>query len=183
MSEQILKDCHKAFGLNSVILRYFNVAGASVYGNNGQRTVSATHLIKVASQAACYKRPFCAVYGTDYPTPDGTGVRDYIHVDDLAQLHVLALEYLETQSQVSAQVVNCGYGQGYSVLEVLKAMQKVSQVPFTIEYQDKRAGDACSLVADSSLARNLLQWKPSYDNIEYICQTAYEWEKKLGVKI
>lgn len=175
MSEQILRDCEAPFGLRSVSLRYFNVAGARVAGGNGQRTKDATHLIKVGSEAACGKRAQVGIFGTDYPTTDGTGVRDYIHVEDLADLHVLALKYL--QEGGAAEVFNCGYGHGFSVKEVLSTLKKVSGVDFKIVESPRRAGDAANLVANSQKARSVFGWSPRYDNLELICKTAYEWEK------
>lgn len=178
MSEQILRDCEAPHGLRSVCLRYFNVAGAAEDGKNGQRTANATHLIKVASQAACGKRASVGIFGTDYPTPDGTGVRDYIHVEDLADLHVLALKYLNEGGK--SEIFNCGYGHGFSVREVIDTVKKVSGVDFKVEEQPRRAGDAATLVADSSKVRKAFNWTPQRDNLELICKTAYEWEKKLS---
>lgn len=178
MSEQILRDCEAPHGLRSVCLRYFNVAGAAEDGKNGQRTANATHLIKVASQAACGKRASVGIFGTDYPTPDGTGVRDYIHVEDLADLHVLALNYLVEGGK--SEIFNCGYGHGFSVREVIDTVKKVSGVDFKVEEQPRRAGDAATLVADSSKVRKAFNWTPKRDNLELICKTAYEWEKKLS---
>nr|BFD59373.1 UDP-glucose 4-epimerase GalE [Bdellovibrio sp. CKG001] len=177
MSEQILRDCEKPYGIRSVCLRYFNVAGAAESGQNGQRTKNATHLIKVASEAACGKRASVGIFGTDYPTPDGTGVRDYIHVEDLADLHVLALQYLNEGGK--SEIFNCGYGHGFSVREVINTVKKVSGVDFKVEEQPRRAGDAATLVADSSKVRKAFNWTPKRDNLELICRTAYEWEKKL----
>ncbi|MBV2167561.1 MAG: UDP-glucose 4-epimerase GalE [Bdellovibrio sp.] len=176
MSENVLRDCEAPHGLKSVCLRYFNVAGASVSGNNGQRTKNATHLIKVASEAACGKRESVGIFGTDYSTPDGTGVRDYIHVEDLADLHVLALKYLSDGG--SSQIFNCGYGRGFSVRDVIDTVRKVSGVNFKVIEQPRRAGDAAQLVADSSKIRKAFAWTPKYDNLELICRTAYEWEKR-----
>ncbi len=176
MSELILRDCEKPYGLRSVCLRYFNVAGAALDGKNGQRTKNATHLIKVASEAACGKRESVGIFGTDYPTEDGTGVRDYIHVEDLAELHVLALKYLNDGGR--SEVFNCGYGRGFSVREVIDAVRKVSGVNFKVVEQPRRAGDAVYLVADSSKIRKAFSWTPKYDNLELICQTAYNWEKR-----
>lgn len=176
MSEQILRDCEAPHKLRSVCLRYFNVAGASVEGSNGQRTKNATHLIKVASEAACGKRPQVGVFGTDYPTPDGTGVRDYIHIEDLADLHVLSLDYLAKGGK--SEIFNCGYGHGFSVKEVLATVKKVSGVDFKITHEPRRAGDAGSLVANSTKARQTFNWTPRFDNLELICRTAFEWEKQ-----
>ncbi len=177
MSEQILLDCEKPYGLKTVCLRYFNVAGASLDGTNGQRTRNATHLIKVASEAACGKRASLSLFGTDYPTKDGTCVRDYIHVEDLAELHVLALSYLLNGG--NAEVFNCGYGHGFSVKEVIATVKKVSGVDFPVEEVGRRQGDAASLVADSANAKKALGWSPKRDSLEVICRTAYQWECKL----
>ena len=175
MSEQILRDCEAPYGLRSVCLRYFNVAGASVAGNNGQRTKDATHLIKVACEAACGKRNQVGVFGTDYPTVDGTGVRDYIHVDDLADLHVLALNYLKNGGKT--EIFNCGYGHGFSVKQVLAAVKKASGVDFKVEEKPRRAGDAARLVANAEKVRKAFSWIPKYDDLDLICHTAYKWEK------
>lgn len=174
-SEYLLRDCEHAYGLRSVCLRYFNVAGAAVDGSNGQRTQNATHLIKVASEAACGLRPEVGIYGTDYPTIDGTGVRDYIHVEDLADLHVLALDYLCTEGD--SQIFNCGYGQGYSVREVLRTMQNVSGFYFKMKNLPRREGDASSLVADNSKVKEYFSWMPKRNNLSLICESAFKWEK------
>lgn len=179
MSESILKDCEKPHGLRSVSLRYFNVAGAAVNRKNGQRTKNATHLIKVASQAACGLRDYVGIFGTDFDTPDGTGVRDYIHVDDLAELHVLALKYLSEGG--ATEVFNCGYGRGFSVREVIEAVKAISQVDFKVLEQSRRSGDAAQLVADSTKVRRAFSWSPKFDSLELICKTAYDWEKSLEV--
>ena len=176
MSEKILRDCEAPYGLKSVCLRYFNVAWASVDGTNGQRTKNATHLIKVASEAACGLRKSVGVFGTDYPTADGTGVRDYIHVEDLADLHVLALKYLEGGGR--SEIFNCGYGRGFSVRQVLETVRKVSGQNFAVVEMSRRPGDAAALVADSSKIRKAFGWVPKRDQLDEICQTAYNWEKK-----
>lgn len=175
MSEQILRDCEKPFGLRSVCLRYFNVAGASVDGKNGQSTKNATHLIKVASEAACEKRAAVSIFGTDYLTPDGTGVRDYIHVEDLADLHVLALDYLSNGGK--SEFFNCGYGHGFSVREVIDMVRKVSGKEFRVKEEPRRAGDAAQLVANSAKVKKAFNWQPKRNDLELICRTAYEWEK------
>jgi len=159
-------------------LRYFNVAGASLDGALGQSTPDATHLIKVACEAACGKRRGMEVYGTDYPTPDGTCIRDYIHVEDLAAAHVLGLKFL-LEGGASA-TFNCGYGSGFSVREVVDTVRRVSGVSFPVAEIDRRPGDAAEVVADSSLIRRQLGWSPLYDDLELICRTAYEWERKLS---
>lgn len=176
MGEQILRDCEAAYGLRSVCLRYFNVAGAALNGKNGQNNRNATHLIKIASEAACGARDVVGIFGTDYSTPDGTGVRDYIHVEDLADLHVLALRHLNENGK--SEVFNCGYGHGYSVREVIAAIKKVSGKDFRVEEQPRRHGDIATLVADASKIRKAFNWSPKRDNLELICGSAYNWEKK-----
>jgi UDP-glucose 4-epimerase len=174
MSEKIILDSEAAYGIRAACLRYFNVAGAAIDGRNGQRTKNATHLIKVASEAACGKRAVLGIFGSDYQTPDGTCVRDYIHVEDLADLHVLALGYLEGGGK--SEVFNCGYGHGFSVREVIRAVKKVSGVDFLVEEKGRRAGDAASLIADSSKVKKTFAWIPAHDNLELICRTAFQWE-------
>lgn len=178
MSELLLRDADKAYDIRSVSLRYFNVAGAAVDGSNGQRTKGATNLIKVAAETAVGKRKSISVFGSDYPTTDGTGVRDYIHVDDLVDLHILALQYLNEGKPTT--VLNCGYGHGASVLEVLASMKKVSGVDFPVEMTARRAGDPAAVIADSSLIRKVLNWSPQHDNLEDICRSTFAWEKKEG---
>lgn len=176
-SEHVIRDA--AFANDSfrfVILRYFNVAGANVDGLIGQSTLNATHLIKVAAETVLGKRKKMSIFGTDYPTPDGTCIRDYIHVDDLASAHVKALEYLETKKE---GIFNCGYGHGYSVREVIETMKRVSGVDFTVEEAPRREGDPALLVSDSLKIREQMGWQPAYDDLEYICKTALEWEKRL----
>ncbi len=175
-SEQILRDAELAYGLRSVRFRYFNVAGASADGKNGQRTADAYHLIHLASLAAVGKRSQLSIFGTDYPTPDGTCVRDYIHVEDLADIHVLGVQSLFAGG--ASDVFNCGYGHGYSVKEVITAMKKTSGVDFSVVETHRRAGDPASLVANSSKLKQKLNWKPQRDDLELICRSAYEWEKK-----
>lgn len=177
MSEQILKDASKSQNLRYVILRYFNVAGASVEGNNGQRTEGATSLIKVAGEVACGKRDHLEIFGTDYPTPDGTCIRDYIHVDDLADVHVLALEHLNSGHE--SQLFNVGYGHGFSVREVAIAMQKVSGNQFAVKEVARRDGDPIGFVADPKKAKQTLRWQPKHDNLELICKSTFEWERSL----
>jgi len=176
MSERVLQDCDRAFGLRSVCLRYFNVAGAAVDGRNGQRTKNVTHLIQVSAQASLGQRPCVEVFGTDFSTTDGSGVRDYIHVQDLADLHVLALKYLAADGVSS--VFNCGYGVGFSVLQVIAAMKRVSGSDFSVKKVSRRAGDPSSLVADSSKIKKTFGWTPKYADLDLICKTALEWAKK-----
>lgn len=175
MSEKIIDDFSKTRPFGYVVLRYFNVAGAAVKGGNGQRTKNATHLLKVASEVACGKRAQMEIFGTDYPTEDGTGVRDYIHVDDLAVAHVKALEYLIRGG--SSEIFNVGYGRGYSVREVLNTMTKVAEKNLNVKESPRRAGDASTIVADSTKIQKVLGWKASHDDLALICKTAYDWEK------
>lgn len=160
-----------------IALRYFNVAGAHLGGELGQTTPEATHLIKVACEAACGMRDGITVFGTDYPTPDGTCIRDYIHVEDLARAHLDALGYLEAGGE--SRQLNCGYGRGYSVREVIEAVKKASGVDFKVIEGDRRAGDPPELVADNRRIREVLNWTPRHDDLALICRTAYEWERKL----
>jgi UDP-glucose 4-epimerase len=160
-----------------VILRYFNVAGASLDGTLGQATKDATHLIKIASEAACGAREKVTVFGTDYPTPDGTCIRDYIHVEDLARAHLDALRYLEQGG--APDTFNCGYGRGFSVREVLKMVEKVSGKKLKIEDGPRRAGDPVQLVAESRRIKKTLGWNPGHDGLDVICSTAYKWEVSL----
>lgn len=178
MMERILADVAHGGKLRSVTLRYFNVAGATMDLKIGQRTKKATHLVKVAAEVASGKRPTLEIYGDDYPTPDGTGVRDYIHVTDLAQAHVLALQYLQNGGRT--EVFNCGYGHGTSVREVIEAMGRVIDRPLPVEIRSRRAGDASAIVADGSKIRQRLGWMPEIDDLERICRTAYEFEKNLS---
>lgn len=175
MMESVLRDVSQASPLKHVILRYFNVAGASPDLSNGQRLQKATHLIKIASQAAVGIRDHVVVAGSDYPTKDGTGVRDYIHVEDLADAHVLALNYLAGGG--ASTTLNCGYGHGSSVREVLQAMKKASGVDFEIREGARRPGDTAEIVAKADRIRAVLGWTPKYDDLEFICKTAFEWEK------
>lgn len=177
MSEWMLKDLSAASNLRHVTLRYFNVAGSEPEGRIGQNTPNATLLIKVAAEVAVGKRPEIFVYGTDYDTPDGTGVRDYIHVEDLASAHLKALDYLRQGGQ--SRTFNCGYGHGFSVREVLDAVQRVNGKPINIVEKPRRAGDPPSLVANSTAIQNELQWQPQYDNLDTIVSTSINWEKKL----
>ncbi|MEY4616874.1 MAG: UDP-glucose 4-epimerase GalE [Pseudomonadota bacterium] len=175
MSEQILRDSEIAYGIKNVCLRYFNVAGADIQNKIGQRTMNATHLIKVAAEAACRKRDAVSVFGTDYSTKDGTGVRDYIHVEDLADLHVLSLNYLKKSG--TSNVFNCGYGSGASVLQVLDTMERVSGQKIQRKLEPRREGDADRLVADPSKIKKTLNWEPKRADLEKICESAYLWER------
>lgn len=177
LSEQILKDAEVSYGLRSVSLRYFNAAGAKKDLSNGQRSSVAGHLIKVCAEAACQKRKYVEIFGDNYPTLDGTGVRDYIHVQDLAQLHVQSLKYLIDGGV--GETLNCGYGQGHSVLDVIKTMQAISGIDFPVKKSARREGDSSCLIADSSKARKIFGWTPEFDSLDVICKTAFEWEKRL----
>jgi UDP-glucose 4-epimerase len=178
MTEIMLRDTAKAHDFIYTALRYFNVAGADPQGRTGQSTVGATHLIKVAGEAALGKRSHIDVFGTDYPTPDGTCVRDYIHVSDLANAHLKALERMRNGG--GCMVANCGYGDGFSVLEVLETVKKVHGKPFDIRFAGRRPGDAVRIVANPGKAKSELQWEPKYDDLEFIVRTALDWEANLA---
>jgi UDP-glucose 4-epimerase len=177
MSEYMLEDLSKACDMKHVILRYFNVAGCDPAGKIGQSTEKATLLIKVAAEVAVGKRPEIYVFGTDYPTADGTGVRDYIHVSDLASAHISALDYLRKGGESTR--LNCGYGHGYSVREVLDTVQKVIGGPINIIEKSRRAGDPPELIANVDKIHNTLSWTPRYDDLDVIVTTAIDWERKL----
>ena len=177
MSEIMLHDAGKAHGLRFVVLRYFNVAGADPRLRTGQSTPQATHLIKVASEVAVGKRAKIDVYGTDYPTPDGTCVRDYIHVSDLARAHSAALAYLRRGG--TSATFNCGYGRGASVFEVIDAVKRASGRDFPVEIAGRRPGDPPALVADVSRIRATLDWHPQFDNLDTIVGHALAWERRL----
>ncbi|MEP2235863.1 MAG: UDP-glucose 4-epimerase GalE [Alteripontixanthobacter sp.] len=178
MTEQMLADTAAAHHLNYCALRYFNVAGADPQGRSGQSTAGATHLIKVAVEAALGKRDHVAIFGTDYDTPDGTGVRDYIHISDLAAAHVLALEALIEEPGRSL-VMNCGYGQGFSVREVLDAVERISGMSIQRREQPRRAGDPDALIADPSRLHTVLDWQPKYAQLDMIVRDALAWERRL----
>ncbi len=181
MSEWMLRDAAAAHGFTYAVLRYFNVAGADPKGRTGQSTPNATHLIKVAVQAALGQRSGMQVFGTDYPTPDGTCLRDYIHVTDLVRAHAAALAYLR---QGGASITaNCGYGHGSSVKEVVDMVKQVTGVDFKVDYGPRRPGDAAAVVADATRAREVLGWVPQYDNLEEIVRVAYAWEAGLEKKL
>lgn len=179
MTERILADVSKAHPMNHCVLRYFNVCGADPKGRSGQSTEGATHLIKVAVEAVLGKRDHVAVFGDDYPTPDGTGLRDYIHVSDLASAHVQALEALISEPDRSL-TMNVGYGRGYSVLEVLDAVDRVTNQPIERRQMPRRAGDVASLVSDPSLVRATIPWEPRFDDLDTIITHALQWERKLS---
>lgn len=180
MSEWMLRDAAAAHGLRYSALRYFNVAGADPKGRTGQSTPGATHLIKVACETALDKRPYMQIFGKDYPTPDGTCIRDYIHVSDLVAAHRLALQRLRNGG--ASLVANCGYGHGYSVLEVIDAVRRVFGRDFDVRTGDRRPGDAAAVVANSDLARSELGWSPRYDDLNAIVRDALAWERILSKK-
>jgi UDP-glucose 4-epimerase len=177
MTEIMLRDASRAHDLTHVILRYFNVAGADPNARTGQSTRGATHLIKVAAEAALRLRPKLEVFGTDYPTPDGTCIRDYIHVSDLVRAHSDALRYL--RSGAPSLTLNCGYGHGFSVLEVIETVKRVSGVDFKVEHAPRREGDAARIVAASDRARATLGWQPRFDDLSTIVAHALAWERQL----
>jgi UDP-glucose 4-epimerase len=177
MTEIILRDATAAHGLNHVILRYFNVAGADPQQRTGQSTRGATHLIKVAVETALGFRPKMDVFGTDYPTPDGTCIRDYIHVTDLVRAHSDALAYLR-QGGMSA-TLNCGYGRGFSVLEVIDTVKKIAGTDFRVDLSSPRPGDPAQIVAASDQARAVLGWQPQLNDLPTIVAHALAWERKL----
>lgn len=177
MSEWMLRDLAAASSLRYVVLRYFNVAGCDPGGRIGQSTLKATLLTKVAAEAAVGKRSQVSIFGTDYPTPDGTGVRDYIHVEDLASAHVKALEYLREGGE--STTLNCGYGHGYSVRDVLSMVERVSGLSIVKIEEPRRAGDPPSLIAKADRVRSVLDWKPAFDDLEIIARSQLEWERRL----
>ena len=181
MTEMMLADTAFAHPFNYVALRYFNVAGGDPQGRTGQSTPRATHLIKVACQTALGQHSELKVFGTDYPTPDGTCVRDYIHVSDLARAHVSALRYLRDGG--ASEVFNCGYGGGYSVLDVIAAVKKVSGADFKVTYAPRRAGDPAALVADATRIHNVLGWQPQLNDLETIVTHAFAWEARIAGKL
>ncbi|WP_345993651.1 UDP-glucose 4-epimerase GalE [Sulfurimonas sp. HSL-1716] len=184
MSERVLQDTAKAHkDFKYVIFRYFNVAGADIHYENdtllpriGQSFPNATHLIKIASECALGKRDKMAIFGDDFNTTDGTGVRDYIHVDDLAEAHIKAVKYLKEND---SDIFNIGYGKGYSVKEVIETMKKVTSNDFQVETAPRRAGDPAALISDNRKIKKKMGWIPRYEDLGLICKSAYEWEKKL----
>jgi UDP-glucose 4-epimerase len=177
MAEIMLHDTASAHGMTYVVLRYFNVAGADPLGRIGLATVGATHLLKVAVEAATAQRAKVDVFGTDYPTPDGSCIRDFIHVSDLAQAHRSALTYLRGGGD--SVTLNCGYGRGYSVLETIEAVRRVSGRNFAVQHAPRRPGDIVTMVADTTRIQSLLDWTPRYDNLDTIATHALAWEWKL----
>jgi len=177
MTEIMLHDVAAAHGMSYVVLRYFNVAGADPQARMGLSTIGATHLMKIAVEAATGQRAKVDVFGTDYPTPDGSCIRDFIHVTDLAEAHRAALSYLHGGG--SSITLNCGYGRGYSVLETIEAVRRVSGRNFAVQYAPRRPGDITTMVADTSRIRATLDWTPQYDDLETIARHALAWEEKL----
>jgi len=180
MTEWMLRDAAAAHDFRYTALRYFNVAGADPKGRTGQSTAGATHLIKVACETALGKRASMRIFGTDYPTPDGTCMRDYIHVSDLAAAHGLALARLRAGG--SSLIANCGYSRGYSVLEVIDSVRRVHGADLEIELVGRRPGDAASVVANADLARKELGWTPAHDDLDGIVRDALSWERRLAEK-
>ncbi|MEO1649838.1 MAG: UDP-glucose 4-epimerase GalE [Pseudomonadota bacterium] len=178
MTEIMLADSAAAHDFNYVALRYFNVAGADPTGRSGQSTPKATHLIKVACETALGQRAKMSVFGTDYDTPDGTCIRDYIHVTDLANAHLCALDHL--RSGGLSDIFNCGYSKGYSVREVIAAVKRASGADFTVEEVARRAGDPAAIVAASAKIRDTLGWQPEHDDLDDIVSQALAWEEKLS---
>ncbi|WP_386065881.1 UDP-glucose 4-epimerase GalE [Tahibacter sp. UC22_41] len=178
MSEWMLRDLAAAGPMRHVILRYFNVAGCDPQGRIGQSTRNATLLVKVACEAALGRRPALQVHGVDYPTPDGTGVRDYIHVDDLADAHLCALRRLREGG--TSTTLNCGYGHGYSVREVIRSVERACGAPLPVVEGPRRDGDPPSLVADAHRIGTELGWAPHHDDLDYIVHTALAWERRLA---
>lgn len=177
MVEWMLRDVSQAHDLHHVILRYFNVAGADPLGRVGQSTANASHLIKVAIQCALGLRPGMEVFGTDYPTPDGSCVRDYIQVTDLVRAHIDALQYLRADGE--SLTCNCGYGQGFSVLDVIRIVKEVSGVDFQVSFAPRRAGDSASVVASNALIKSQLNWQPQHQDLRQIVRQALDWERRL----
>jgi UDP-glucose 4-epimerase len=180
MTEWMLRDLAAAGGPSYVALRYFNVAGCDPSGRIGQSTPNATLLVKVACEAAVGRRSHVAVFGTDYPTPDGTGLRDYIHVEDLASAHLDALAYLRRGGKPAT--LNCGYGHGYSVREVLRAVEKANERPLAVTEEPRRAGDPPELVAVADEIRKVLGWTPRYDDLDTIVTTSLAWERRIAAR-
>ena len=180
MTEWMLRDLAAAGGPNYVTLRYFNVAGCEPGGTIGQSTPKATLLVKVACEVATGRRERVSIFGTDYPTPDGTGVRDYIHVEDLATAHLDALRYLRNGGE--STTLNCGYGHGYSVREVLSAVEKINEAPLNVREEARRDGDPPELIAVAEQIRSTLGWAPKYDDLDAIVRTSLEWERKIAAR-
>ncbi|MBO6719034.1 MAG: UDP-glucose 4-epimerase GalE [Rhizobiaceae bacterium] len=180
MTEWMLRDTSAAHDITYAALRYFNVSGADPRMRTGQSTRGATHLIKVASETATGKRPYMEIYGTDYPTPDGTCIRDYIHVSDLVEAHYLALQRLRSGGE--SIVANCGYGRGYSVREVIDTVKKTVGRDFEVRLNGRRPGDAVAIVANADLTRREFHWEPRFDDLATIISHAVEWENRLKIR-
>lgn len=180
MSERILEDAAAAHGISFVTLRYFNVAGADPKGRAGE-IGKPTHLIKAAAQIVLgHRKEKLQIYGGDYPTPDGSAIRDYVHVSDLAQAHLAAIERL--REGAASTTLNCGYGRGYSVYEVVEAFRRVSGQALDYEVAPRRAGDPPQLIADNAAIRTVLDWRPRFDDIDFIVETAIDWERRLAAR-
>jgi UDP-glucose 4-epimerase len=179
MTEWMLEDVSRACGddFNFIALRYFNVAGANVEGKIGQSSPNSTHLLKIACETACGKRDEMSVFGSDYETRDGSCVRDYIHIDDLAAAHIDGLKYLLKGGK--SEIMNCGYGHGFTVKEVIASLKKVTSIDFKVVEGPRRAGDAAVLKSKADKIKSILGWTPKYDDLELIAKTAYDWEKSL----
>jgi UDP-glucose 4-epimerase len=180
MSEWMLRDLAAAGGIEHVTLRYFNVAGSDPALRIGQSTERATLLVKVACEAAVGKRSHVSIFGTDYPTPDGTGVRDYIHVEDLADAHLRALDYLRAGGK--STTLNCGYGHGYSVRQVLEAVARANGTPLDVREEARRPGDPATLIARADRIREVLDWEPRFDDLDRIVSTSLAWERHLTAR-
>jgi UDP-glucose 4-epimerase len=181
MSERIIRDYAAVSNLKYVILRYFNVAGAEVSGKIGKSGKKASHLIAVACDAALGRRSSVSIFGTDFDTPDGTGIRDYIHVDDLARAHLDALTYLDSDG--ASQILNCGYGQGYSVRQVIEKVKEISGVDFAVIEAERRAGDPACVISAADRIATTLGWQPRYNDLDLIVRTALAWEQKSQAKL
>ena len=178
MTEWILEDAARAGSFGYVILRYFNVAGADLKGRTGQSTPQATHLIKRACQVALGRHSHLGIYGTDYPTPDGTGVRDYIHVSDLVAAHMLALQHLRDGGEPG--IFNCGYGRGFSVREIVAAVERASGHSLPVRELPRRPGDLAAVISDPGKLKGRLGWTPRHDGIDCIVDSALAWESRLN---
>jgi UDP-glucose 4-epimerase len=178
MTEWMLQDAANAYDFRFMALRYFNVAGADAKLRTGQSTPRATHLIKRACQVALKRLPHLEIFGTDYPTPDGTGVRDFIHVEDLITAHLLALDALRAGATPS--IYNCGYGRGYSVRQIVEAIERLTGQALSVRESPRRAGDPALLIANSAQLRRDLQWQPAHDDLDKIVRSAFEWERRFN---